>query len=164
MAVTVTYAATVNTVETLSTNVPAISTANNTITHSGYSTTATLTASTTPPVTQCAYFLKALTVGAATIDLTALTGTNGATINGTGLKVQVAKFKNPATNANNITVKFGAANPYNLLGASWTLILAPGQEITVYGNDATPDIAAGAKDIDLSGTGSQELQCSIIMG
>jgi len=76
----------------------------------------------------------------------------------------VAKFKNKSGNAA-ITVKFGAANPYNLLGASWTLILpAVASEITLYLPEGTPDVAGGAKDIDLSGTGTEELEVQLFAG
>lgn len=164
MSVAVSYESTITTVETITTNVPAASTSDKTITHNGYNSSSSLTSVTTPPVTVCAYFSKALSTGAATIDLTALTGTNGATVDGTGLKVQCWKFKNPATNANTITVTFGASNPYLLGGAAFKWILSPGQEIQGYGNDATPDVGSGAKTIDLAGTGSQTLECSIVMG
>jgi len=83
-------------------------------------------------------------------------------VDGTGLKVQLFKIKNKG--ANNLTVKFGASNPYNLLGASWTMILAQNQEITMYGNDATPDISSSAKNIDLSGTTTQTSEVVIVMG
>lgn len=164
MSVAVTYGSTVTTAETLATNVPAASSNGKTVTHNGYNSSKSLTGATTPPVTQAAYFLKALVAGAGTIDLTALVGTNGAAVDGTGLKVQVAKFENPSTNANPITVTFGAANPYLLGGAAWKFILQPGMEITVYGNDATPDVGGSTKNIDIAGTLTQALKCSIIMG
>ena len=69
-----------------------------------------------------------------------------------------------ATNANPITIKFGAANPYNLLGASWQIVLAPGQEAQSYLKDGAPAIGSGAKNIDLSGTGAQALQCQVVLG
>lgn len=164
MSIAVAYASTVTTVETFDTNVPAISAGDNTITHTGYNTSANLNAGTTQPATLAAYFLKALSSGAATIDLTALSGTGGVTVDGTGLKVQVAKFKNPSTNANTITVTFGASNAYLLGGAAFKFILQPGMEITVFGNDATPDVGSSTKNIDIAGTGSQALQCSIVLG
>ncbi|HUS40967.1 MAG TPA: hypothetical protein VMX74_16050 [Pirellulales bacterium] len=164
MSVSVSYESKVNTVETITTSVPAISSANNSVTHDGYNTSDRLTATTTPPATKCAYMLKALSGGAATIDLTDLIGANGVTVDGTGLKVQVMKFKASTGNANAITVTFGASNPYALKGASFAFDLKAGQEDTFYANDATPDISALACEIDLSGTGSQSLQVSIVMG
>jgi nitrogen fixation protein FixH len=164
MSVAVTYASTVTTVETLATNVPAASSNGKAVTHNGYNSSQSLTGTTAVPVTKCAYFSKALSSGAGTIDLTALTGTNGATVDLTGLKVQVAKFKNPAANANPITVTFGASNAYLLGGSAFKWILSPGQEITIFGNDAAPDVSSTAKNIDISGTGAQALECSIVAG
>ena len=114
MSVELTYAATVTVVETLEDNVPAATGANRKVRHDQFNGAAGLTASTTPPVTKVAAFEKALSAGAATIDLTNLTGTNGATVDGTGLKVQVLKIKNKATNANPITIKTGLTDGYDL--------------------------------------------------
>jgi hypothetical protein len=164
MSVQLTYQATVTGRETLETNVPAAAAAKRLVTHDQYNSSAALSSTTTPPVTKCAYFEKALVAGAGAIDLTALVGTNGATVDGTGLKVQVFKVQAKATNANPITLSEGASNGYELLGNAWTMVLQPGQEVMVYGNDATPDVAAGAKTIDLAGTGTQALEVSIVLG
>jgi len=164
MSVSVSYESKVTTTETITTAVPAISSNANSVLHNAYSTSKAMTASTTPPATKCAYMLKSLSGGAATIDLTSLTGVNGAAVDGTGLKVQVMKFKATTSNTGAITVTFGASNPYNLKGATFSFDLKAGQEDTFYGNDATPDIANDACEIDLSGTGSESLQVSIIMG
>ncbi len=123
----------------------------------------TLNADSTPVVTKFVRIDKALGAGTGTIDLTSMTGANGETVDFSGLKVQVAKFRNKSGNAA-ITVKFGAANPYNLLGASWTLILADDSEITIYTPEGAPDVAGGAKDIDLSGTGIEELEVQLFAG
>lgn len=162
MSVTTAYTSALTATETLTTNVPDVT--SNSIVHSGYNKTLNLTGATTPPVSKTASFAKALSAGAATIDLTALVGTNGAAVDGTGLRVVMCKFQAPAANANPITLKFGAASPYNLLGASWQIVLSPGQEVLFYGVAAAPAIAAGAKNIDLSGTGSQAVNCIIVMG
>jgi hypothetical protein len=164
MGVTVNYASKVQTEETLTSNVPAVPAADAVITHSGYNTNQTLTSATTPPATQVAYFSQALSSGSATIDLTSLTGANGISIDGSTLKVQVAKFKNPSSNANSIKVDVGATNGYQLSGAGWEVTLEPGQETTLYLNDASPDIGASAKTLDLTGTGSQALEVSLVLG
>ena len=165
MSVTLTYVASVTVDEILPTNVVAVATdAQKTVRHSSYNTTKSLNGASSPPVTQCAFFSKALSTGAATIDLTALTGTNGATVDCSGLKVQVFKAKNPSTNANQIAVTFGASNGYLLGGAAWKLTLQPGMEITVYGSDQTPDVGGSSKTIDIAGTGSQALEVSIVAG
>ena len=159
MAITTTIASSINTVETLADGSIG---SNNTVTHTGYDESNALNGGTTPPATVCAFFLGALAAGAKTIDLTALSGTNGATVSGTGLKVQAFRVKNLGANAMTFTV--GASNGYELAGAGWKLILASGQYAMIYGNDATPDVAAGAKTIDVSGTGTQTFECSIILG
>lgn len=138
---------------------------NATVTYNQLSETEELTASTTVPVTKHAAFDKALVAGVATIDLTALPGKNAdEVVNGTGLKVQEVKFKNKATNANSITITFGAANPYLLFGSGWKIILLPGQSIQASLKDASPDVAGGARTIDLAGTASQSLQCHFVLG
>lgn len=120
------------------------------ITHSGWNTQKSLAAATTPPATKVAAFQQALVAGAATIDLTALVGTAGATVNGTGLKVQAVKIQNPSTNTNTLVVKEGATNGYHLLGASFQIILQPGEEVCFLGLDKAPDVASTAKTIDLT--------------
>jgi hypothetical protein len=125
----------------------------------------TLTAGSSVPVTKHAEFQKALSTGTGTIDLTNLPGkTLDETIDGSGLKVQLVKFRNLATNANDITITFGASNPYNLLGSDFTLTLKPGQSILMSLDEAAPDISGGAKELDISGTGSQKLECMFVMG
>jgi hypothetical protein len=165
MAVSVAYSSLVTSTEILTGNTVGTSTsAARTISHANYNTTAALTSLTTPPVTLCAYFLKTMSAGAATIDLTALVGTNDVAVDFTGLKVQIAKFKNPSTNANPITVTFGASNGYLLGGSAWKYILQPGAEIVCYTNDASPDVGGSTKTIDISGTSAQALQCTLIAG
>jgi hypothetical protein len=165
MSVTVTYESKLSSVEVLETNVPAAAADQKSVTHTGYNTTkASQTAASTPPVTKCAYFSKALSAGAASIDLTALTGTNGAAVDFSGLKVQYFKFKNPSTNANAITVEAGASNGYLLGGTGWTFELQPGAEIGGFANDASPDVSGSTKTIDLSGTGTQALEVSLVAG
>jgi len=135
-----------------------------TLTQSGFDTGKTLTAATTPPVTCGALFDQALTSGTATIDLTALVGANTKTVNGTGLRVQVLRLRNPATNANPISIAKGASNGYDGLGANFKDTLAPGAEFLRYLNDAGSDIGSGNKTLDLAGTGAQVLEVEIIMG
>ncbi|HDZ39250.1 MAG TPA: hypothetical protein ENH62_13375 [Marinobacter sp.] len=165
MAVTCQYKGGIAAFETLSTGV-ASGNADNVIRHDAINTNLALNATSTPAVSQVVWVNKALAGGAGTLDLTALTGANGA-VDLTGLKVQAIKFKNPAGNAA-MTIKFGVANPYNLLGASWTLILPAAttiaSEIQFVCNEGAPDVAGAAKDIDLSGTGSEVLEVQIVAG
>lgn len=165
MAVTLQWAMTATSTEVLTGNVvAAASNAVKTVTHAGYNGGATLTSVTTPPVTKNAYFLKAMSAGAGTIDLRALTGTNDQAVDLNGLKVQVAMFKNPSTNANSITIVGGASNGYLLFGTAGSVVLAPGQAVMFYGHDALPDVDATHKTLDISGTLAQTLECSIVAG
>lgn len=166
MATTATYISGVNAVETLATNVPAVASSNNSLQHTGYSTSKALTgtgSSGLPAVTKLAYFSKALSTGTGTIDLTSLTGTNGATVDLTGLKVCLMKFRNPSTNANTITVAKGASNGFGLTtsGTTFSIPIPPGGEVTIFCDEGTPDVGGGAKTLDLTGTGSQTLECAI---
>lgn len=162
MSVSLAYRADMTATETLTTNAAALSDA--TLVHSGYNTTKTLNASSTPPATKVASFAQAMTVGAATIDLTDLLGSNGAAVDGSGLRVQAIKLRNKSTNANPITVAKGASNGYDGLGADFSVTLAVGAEITILPNDAGSDIGAANCELDVSGTGSQVLECIIVMG
>lgn len=159
----VSWASQITVVETFTGNY--IASADNTATTNGLNETGTLTASTSVPVIKHVAYQKTMSGGAATIDLTSQPGINTAeTIDMTGLKVQLAKFRNLATNANNITVAKGASNGHTLLGASWEFTLAPGQSVTIYGNEAVADVAAGVKTIDITGTGSQVLEIQMVAG
>ena len=134
------------------------------ITHDVYDSEITLNAGSTPPATDAVFWQQDLAAGTATIDLTSLTGTNGESIDGTGKRVQVLKFKALAANANTIAVIPAAANGYELSGADFKITLSPGQEFLYYGNEATPEIGAAAKDFTLTGTGTQGLEVSIVLG
>lgn len=159
MSVTATVAFTCTVAETLPNNTDSAADANRKVTHGAFDETFTLNATSNPPATTFAGFVKALTAGAATIDLTALTGTNGATVNGTGLKVQVLRVKN--LGANDLTISTGASNGYNFGGSA---VIKPGALFMIYVVDGLPDVAAGAKNIDLAGTTTQTSEWSIVMG
>jgi len=142
---------------------------NTTITHNGFNTTASLGAASTPPVTKVAAFEKTLVAGVGTIDLTALPGTNGTTVDGTGLKVQALKVKSPSTNANILVVGKGASNGYGFNGKTWTVAIKPGEEVMFRFVDAAtqPAIAGGAKTIDLSDDsagGTDVFEVAILLG
>ena len=166
MSVSVLLALGLTVTEVLETGIPFASptTNNKEVVHNGLNTTATLGAATTPPAAKVAGFLLDLVAGAATIDLRALSATNGTILDGNGLKVQAVKFRNKSTNANDITLAVGAANGYELLGAGWTLTLKPGDEALFYKKDTGPDIDATHKIIDVTGTGAQVLECLLVLG
>ncbi|MCL4735384.1 MAG: hypothetical protein KJ050_10660 [Candidatus Omnitrophica bacterium] len=161
MAITATLTNTLTTAETVS----GLKVTTSSVTHSD-SQSHTLSAATTPPATKHVAKTVALSAGAATIDLTALTawGTNGVTEDTSGLKLQILRAKATASNANPIAIKTGASNGYAAWGASWLVELKAGQEVTLYGNDATPDVAGAAKTIDLSGTGTQSVDIEMVFG
>lgn len=163
MAVTVTYAATCTVAETLAENTGSAAAASRLVTHSEYNESATLNSGTTPPVTKCAHFLATLSGGALTIDLTAMTGTNGATIDGTGLKVQVVRVKN--LGANSLVVSAGASNGHSgFWPATPGLTIPPGGHVMLYSNDNGDDIASGDRTWDLAGTSSQTSEWTIVVG
>jgi hypothetical protein len=127
----------------------------------------TLTASTTPPVTKVASGTATMTAGAVTLDLTALSGlTADETISFSGLKVQFAFFRSPSTNANVLTVGKGASNGYGLsaAGGAWSVALDPDSSVLRRIEDTAPDVAGGAKTIDIAGTGSQTVEYILIAG
>jgi len=163
MSVEVTYESKVTVKETLEANIDSLG-SDKSITHTQFNTAQSLTGSTTPPVTKVAAAVVALDAGAKTIDLAALTGTNGVTVNGTGLKVQVLKFKNKSDSANEMSIEPGESDGYDLGGSDMKVTMQPGQEVTIYGNDASPDIGASDKELDLAGTGAQECELMIVMG
>jgi hypothetical protein len=136
----------------------------NTISYVGPNQSLTLTGLTSPAVSKQAAFEVTMSGGAATIDMQALVGALGSIVDGTGLKVQMIKFTNKATNANAITIAEGASNGYELLGGSFTFTLPVGGSALFYLPEGSPDIAANASEIDISGTGSQVLQVAIAMG
>lgn len=141
-----------------------ISPGDNTVTINGLNETATYNASSAVPVTKQASFRLTLSAGTGSINLAALPGlTTEETVVGTGLKVQFVKLRNLASNANSITVAEGASNGYAMLGA-FTITLAPGQSVLIDLNEAAPDVATGDRILDVTGTGSQILECLFVMG
>lgn len=163
MSVSVVFASTITVTETFEGDY--VSPNDNTATFNQLNESETFTAATSVPVTKHSEFQKTMSSGSGTIDLTALPGlTADETVVGTGLKVQLAKFRNLSANANTITVAKGASNGYNLLGSSWTFALLPGQSATFSLDEAAPDVGSGAKNIDISGTGAQILECQFVLG
>lgn len=161
--VSVAYASNITITETFS----VANAADNTILVNTYNQTGTLTASSTVPATVQATFPLTMSGGTGSINLAALPGLDSSqTIDGTGLKAQLLLLLNPSSNANSITVAKGASNGYgwNTAGTSWTVSLSPGQWAMFGGNDVGPDVASGARLLDVTGTGSQVLDVSIVLG
>lgn len=167
MSVTVTYAATATVAETIANNTGSAAAASRLVTHTNYNVSATLNSGSTPPATTVAEFLLTLSSGAATIDLTALTGTNGASTSGSGLKVQIVRIKN--LGANDMTFYEGATNGHNMFSIDsgsgvGGQVVRPGGHIMLYANDSGDDISGTTKTWDVVGTGSQTAEVTIIMG
>lgn len=163
MSVTADWALKVNVVETLSTDIDAAPSPN--INHTGFSTRGTFTASSDVPVTVVSADGIALVTGGHTIDLSALPGTNGATVNGNGLKVQLFKFKN--TGSAVMTLTEGAANGYRLMGtaAGWEIAVFAGQEILLNLNELAPNVVTDTDDeIDIAGTAVETFEVMIVLG
>lgn len=165
MSIEVTYAVTGTIVETLTG--PFVSAADATTTTNGLNIAGVLNASSTVPATKYAAGRLTLSSGSGTLDLTALPGrTADEVVDGTGLKLQLLILHNRSTNANKITITKGASNGIGLAASNdtWTLTLSPDQTVGLYLKDAGPDIASDKKTLDISGTGSQELDYEIVMG
>ena len=163
MSVSVTWAQTLTVVETLPNNTGSAPDATRKITHTDYNEGGTLSATTTPVATTCAHFLLTLTAGAATIDLTALTGTNGVSVNGTGMKIQSVRIKN--LGANQMTIKVGAANGHTgVFAATNGHPLNSGGVAQIHTNASGDSIDGTHKNWDITGTGAQTSEWSIVLG
>ena len=162
MSVNVSYNAAVTVQEVLEANPYSSPATQRTVTHTLFNSQKNLNGSSTPPVTKVAAFKAALVAGAKTLDLTALPGTNGVTVDGTGLKVQVLKVKNLGANA--LSIVPGASGGSDLLAADMKIVLAQNQEVMIFGNDATPDVGPTDKTLDLAGTLVQESEWMIVLG
>lgn len=162
MPVSVAYAATATVTETLGNNTGSAPAGSRVVTHTEYNETATLNGASTPPATQVAEFLLTLSTGAATIDLRALEGTNDAVVDGNGLKVQIVRIKN--LGANPMIFKGGAATPHNMFGTTDGQTVFPGAHIMIFSNDGGDDIDATHKHWDVTGTGAQTAEITIVMG
>ncbi len=164
MSVVVTYISNLTVKETLETNVPAAEAAKRIVTHDQFNFTDTLNSGTPDPVTKVAAFEVTLSAGTATIDLTTLTGTNGVTVDGSGLKVQVAKFKNKNGNVAVMSVVDGVTNGYDGFGTNFEINLLPNAEVLFLLKDQGADISGTNKTLDIAGSGVEVLQVELVMG
>lgn len=136
----------------------------NRVTYTGLNAKTNLDATTTPAVSKVSVFAQAMTAGAATIDLTALTGTDGQVVDGTGLKVRAVKLRNKSGNTSAITIQPGASDGYNLAGAAFKIAVEIGQSVTLELGTMAPTIGPTAKNIGITGTLAEVLECAIVMG
>ena len=150
-------------VETLAASVPFISNTRNSVTHDGLNEEKTLTATSTPTGTTLAQGDVDMTAGAATLDLRACEGTQGA-VDLNGLKPRVIIIEAKAGNANPITIAKGASNGYTGFGAAFSITLQPGQKVMIDDNGAGTAVSGTVKTLDVSGTGTQGLNYMIVGG
>jgi len=146
------------------TSTPQAASSTTIINHNGLDSSRALDSSTTPAITKVAVLTATLSGGALTLNLASLTGTEGETVDGTGLKVQVLKLSASSANTGAITIVPGASNGINLLGASSSLAVYPGGEYLLYFDDESPDISSSVRTLDLSGTGTEALSVGVLMG
>lgn len=163
MSVRVSYKAEISVVETLETNIDGLDAGDKTITHNAFNSKEDLGASSSVPVTKVASWIETLTGGADDVAFDALPGVNGATIDGTGLRVQTIKIKNQVGNSVITIAPKAAENNYDLLGAAFTFKLLGGQEITLFGNELAPEVGAG-DCITITGTSSDDVEIIVVMG
>jgi hypothetical protein len=100
------------------------------------------------------------------LDLTALPATTG-NIDATGLKLQCLILENPAGNSA-ITLGKGATNGYALFGTTNTVTVAAHASyagyLALFFPEGLPDVAGGAKTIDITGTGTQSFGLTLVFG
>ena len=124
----------------------------------------TFNATSTVTATKCAVKKLSLTAGAATIDLTSLTGPNGAAVTFSGLKVIGVVFFAPTTNTGtSITVAKGASNGYEL-NSTHSYVIAEGYPLVQLYGARNGAVGGSAKTLDVSGTGTDQLWYQIIAG
>lgn len=134
------------------------------LTHTAFNQSLALPTSTIP-VTKAYVTSKAMSGGAATIDLTSLTDISQSAADLTGLKVQALLCYNPASNAA-ITITEGASSGHSISASSssWKVTIPPGGWFLFYGADGGQDVGASDKTWDISGTTTQALSIALIAG
>lgn len=133
-----------------------------TLVHDGYSRRETKSNANPTPDPVSAVCYKAANASGSTIDLTAAPALRG-TLDMTGLKLQYLYLEADAGNADPINFDPGAANPYAFNGAEGYKLQKGGTMLLTF-NDLTPDVAGGAKTIDIVGTGGDNLKWIAVFG
>lgn len=127
-------------------------------------TAQSLDAGSDPAVTEGGLCTKAMTAGAATLDLTALVDVRGRTFSLSGLKVVSVKIVALAANAGPVTISKGASNGYTGFGSAYSETLPAGAEVTRYLGSSGTAVSGTVKTLDLAGTGTDGVQISIAGG
>lgn len=129
-----------------------------------------LSGTTTPPVTKYAGWEPVIPVSSSgtmvlTVDLTSLPGTQGAaSINGTGLKVQMLRLYNPTTNTQPVIIGPSVANGYDLFGTGNEVEVPVGAELFMSFRDTLPNVSGSAKSLDLTGEDGETYELEILLG
>lgn len=132
--------------------------------HTGYNQRLLADGTTTPDLTKAAYEQVNLVAGAASIDLTALQ-LNGAAVDLTGTQPRGILITALAANVGDITVSKGVTNGYTGAGAAFSVTLNPGMSVLLMWTlDNALAVGAGAKTLDLAGTGTDGVQLSAVAG
>lgn len=132
------------------------------VVYSAFNTSVPLSATTAVPVTKKAFDTVALVTGAKTLDFTALNDDLLGSIDLTGLKIQIFKLYNLGAAA--MTVAKGASNGYTGFGSSFSVVVPPGGEVVFYGAEGAADVSGSVKTIDITGTGTQTFELTVIAG
>lgn len=172
MSVAVTLQQILTVAETIGQNTNSAAAADRLVTHRATNQSNSLTASTTPAVTEVAAFRATLSAGALTIDLTALTSTNGRTLNAStgSLKLKQMLLVNPGSNA--ITITKGASNGYQASSYPFPddgykvppkAGDTPSAVLFNFG-DSCPAVSGSVKTFDLAGSGTDYLDVVMVFG
>lgn len=122
-----------------------------------------LSSTSTPDIEKFAANEPALAAGAATLDLTSLLGTNGVTVDGTGLRPRWIYLKN--TGEADITFTKGASNGSDIFAGTWAFTLRPGERRQQDFSATGPAVVSSTnKIIDVTGTGTDTFQYAILFG
>lgn len=140
---------------------------NGPINHNAFDVLQNLTATGTtgsPAISKGGSFEFTLSGGSLSVDLTNLTGTNGVTVDATGLKLQAMLLRQPAGNAV-MTIKKGVTNGYKPGGSSdFSISLTAGEAAAFLFDETSDEVGASLKTLDLAGTGTQKLQAVLLFG
>ncbi|MBL9125831.1 MAG: hypothetical protein JNG90_19475 [Planctomycetaceae bacterium] len=147
--------------ETFTANEFPAASANSPVTSSGFNETIELHASSTPPVTKAAIFKPTLVAAALTIDLTSLPQSGGGTFSASGLKLVAILFNNPGNNP--VTIAPGGSNPYAINGGEDKVIQPKGSWLEYFGAGLS-DVDGTHKELDLTGTGTDQFECEMLFG
>ncbi len=131
--------------------------------HTGYDIGPVLTATSTPDVTAAAYQTFAMVAGAKTIDMTNLL-LNAAAVTLNTKKPRALRVTALEANSANVAVVKGASSGYDGLGAAFSVTLEPGMSVMVWFSTQGNAVTSGNKTLDVSGTGTDGVQFSVIAG